>query len=155
MAQAIGKSATRESATRESATHGHAVGDTVGNTGAASGNRASAAKPKTWSQRMSNHIAYALLAYTALQIFVVMQEMKGGSHSTLPYLGLVLLVAIVIPACRRFEKRWERFDANMKSIGEHELASIYRRDVLGLWLTAIGMPFAIAGLWAVGAAALA
>ncbi|MEO1046314.1 MAG: hypothetical protein AAFX04_12805 [Pseudomonadota bacterium] len=112
-------------------------------------------EPGIWSRRMSNHIAYALLAYTALQIFVVMHEIKGGSNSMLPYLGLVILIAIVIPACRRFEKRWERFDTDAERIGEHVIGTHFRRDATGLWLTAIGLPFAIAGLWHLGVTFLA
>lgn len=112
------------------------------------------ANSNSWARKMSNHIAYALLMYTALQIFVVMAEIKGKSHSTLPYLGLVILIAIVIPGCRRFERRWERFDAQAETVGHQAISALYRRDALGVWLAAIGLPFAIAGVWHVASAAL-
>ncbi|WOE75239.1 hypothetical protein [Alterisphingorhabdus coralli] len=109
---------------------------------------------ESWSHRMSNHIAYALLVYTGLQIFVVMAEMKGDSHSMLPYLGLVILIALVIPACRRFEKRWEHVDANTGEEQQSEVSSLFLRDCTALWLCAIGLPLAIAGLWHLGTMAI-
>ncbi|MEM1132330.1 MAG: hypothetical protein AAGH53_05295 [Pseudomonadota bacterium] len=109
---------------------------------------------QSWAHRMSNHIAYALLVYTGLQIFVVMAEMKGDSHSMLPYLGLVILIALVIPACRRFEKRWERVDEQADTLSPGDISSLFRRDCAALWLSAIGLPLAIAGLWHLGSIAL-
>ncbi len=69
---------------------------------------AAPAKPRDWRKRMSDNIAYALLVYTALQIFMTMGALHGKGGSILPYFALVVLVAAIIPACRRFEKRWNR-----------------------------------------------
>lgn len=69
---------------------------------------AGSAKPLDWRRRMSDHIAYALLVNTALQIFVTMGALKSKGGSLLPYFALVILVAAIIPACRRFEHRWNR-----------------------------------------------
>ncbi|MDM7955804.1 hypothetical protein [Blastomonas sp.] len=97
--------------------------------------------PETiWDRRISNHVAYALLAYTGLQIFVVMGAVKGEDMSILPYLGLVALVAIVIPMCRRVEKRWQTLSRG--DLPEARLMALYRGDRLGIWLFAIGFPFA-------------
>lgn len=97
--------------------------------------------PETvWERRISNHVAYALLAYTGLQIFVVMGAIKGEGMSILPYLGLVALVGIVIPMCRRVEKRWQVLGRS--ELSESSLAQIYRSDRLGIWMFAIGFPFA-------------
>lgn len=97
--------------------------------------------PETvWERRISNHVAYALLAYTGLQIFVVMGAIKGEGMSILPYLGLVALVGIVIPICRRVEKRWQALSRSDRS--EASLTQIYSSDRLGIWLFAIGFPFA-------------
>lgn len=105
-----------------------------------SGVVAEAASESVWEKRVSNHVAYALLAYTGLQIFVVMGAIKGEGMSILPYLGLIALVGLVIPLCRRVEKRWQKLVRSDAS--ETTLAAIYRGDRLGIWLFAIGFPFA-------------
>ena len=50
-----------------------------------------------WRRKMSDHVAYALLVYTGLQIFVTMSALKIGSGSILPYFALIVLVAAIIP----------------------------------------------------------
>ncbi len=105
--------------------------------------RRSAAPVLDWRRRMSDNIAYALLVYTGLQIFVTMEALRGHSQSLLPYLALVVLVAAIIPACRRFERRWDRLDDAAAS--DPQLAAAFRRDRLGLWVLAIGLPFALTG----------
>jgi len=102
---------------------------------------AKTAAPETiWDRRISNHVAYALLAYTGLQIFVVMGAIKGEGMSILPYLGLVALVGIVIPLCRRVERRWQTLSRGDRP--EAQLMAIYRGDRLGIWMFALGFPFA-------------
>jgi hypothetical protein len=64
-------------------------------------------KPLDWRKRMSDNIAYALLVYTVLQIFVTMGALHGKGGSMLPYFALIMLVAAIIPACRRFENPLE------------------------------------------------
>lgn len=103
------------------------------------------AKPLDWRRRMSDHIAYALLAYTGLQIFVTMHALRAESGSVLPYLALIILVAAIIPACRAFEQRWERLSPEQAA--DSALAPRYRRDRLVLWLMAIGLPFAVTGVF--------
>lgn len=98
-----------------------------------------------WRRRMSDHIAYALLVYTALQIFVTIGALKSSGGSLLPYLALVILVIAIIPACRRFEARWNRL--NDRQAHDPELAPAYRRDRLALWTLAIGLPFALTALF--------
>ncbi|MEZ5734698.1 MAG: hypothetical protein R3E09_02655 [Novosphingobium sp.] len=102
-------------------------------------------RPVDWRRRMSDNIAYALLVYTALQIFVTMGALKAEGMSLLPYLALVILVAAIIPACRRFERRWNRL--NDEQAADPALASYYRRDRLALWLLAIGLPFALTAVF--------
>ena len=104
------------------------------------------ARQRDWRKGMSDNVAYALLVYTALQIFVTMEAIKGSTHgSILPYLSLVVLVAAIIPACRRFEKRWEAIDD--EHAGDPALRRYYRRDQMLLWLLAIGLPFLLTGLF--------
>ena len=97
-----------------------------------------------WKRRMSDHVAYALLVYTGLQIFVTMGALKGEHGSILPYFGLVLLVAAIIPACRLFEKRWERLAET--DTPTEELAPLFTRDIATLWIAAIGLPFVVTGI---------
>ncbi len=103
------------------------------------------AKPVDWRRRMSDNIAYALLVYTGLQIFVTMGALKAEGGSLLPYLALIILVVAIIPACRRFERRWNRLSDEQAH--DHMFASQFRRDQFVLWLTAIGLPFVLTGLF--------
>jgi hypothetical protein len=98
-------------------------------------------KPLDWRKRMSDNIAYALLVYTGLQIFVTMRALEAEGTTILPYLALVVLVAAIIPACRRFECRWNRLTDEQAA--DPLLARYYRRDRAILWALAIGLPFLI------------
>jgi hypothetical protein len=93
---------------------------------------------------MSDHVAYALLVYTGLQIFVTMGALKSEHGSILPYFGLVLLVLAIIPGCRMFERRWERLGET--DVGNAELKPLFVRDVAVLWLAALGLPFLVTGV---------
>ena len=103
------------------------------------------ARPLDWRKRMSDHIAYALLVYTGLQIFVTMHALKAGGGSLLPYLALIILVGAIIPACRGFERRWNRLSPEQAA--DPSLAGRYRHDRAMLWLLAIGLPFALTALF--------
>jgi len=109
------------------------------------GNRRRATQAVDWRGRMSDNVAFALLVYTALQIFVTMGALKTGSGSILPYFGLVVLVAAIIPGCRIFEKRWENLPDG--EAANPALASRFRRDVFVLWSCAIGLPLVLTGLF--------
>lgn len=97
-----------------------------------------------WTRRMSDHIAAALLVYTGMHIFVTMQALNGHHGSILPYFGLVFLVAAIIPACRLFEKRWERLAASGEI--DAELSWQFKRDRMALWIAAIGLPLLVTAL---------
>jgi len=101
-------------------------------------------KAISWTKRMSDHIAAALLVYTVLHIMVTMQALKGEGGTILPYFGLVLLVGAIIPGCRIFEKRWERLAASGQP--DDRLRSLFTRDVALLWVAALGLPFAVTGV---------
>lgn len=104
-----------------------------------------ASRPIDWRRKMSDNIAYALLVYTALQIFVTMGALKSEGASLLPYLALIVLVGAIIPACRRFERRWNRLSEAQAH--DPAMAGYFRRDRLALWVLAIGLPFALTGLF--------
>jgi hypothetical protein len=109
------------------------------------GPKGHAARKLDWRRKMSNNVAYALLVYTGLQIFWTMTVLKTGHGSAMPYLALVVLIAAIIPACRLFEKRWEALSDS--EAANPEFADRFWRDRLVLWLCAIGLPFALTGLF--------
>jgi hypothetical protein len=103
------------------------------------------ARPLDWRKRMSDTVAYALLVYTALQILVTMHVMSQGNASTLPMFALVVLVAAIIPLFRHYERHWEGLDD--AAAASRDLAPLFRRDQLSVWLFAVGLPFAVTGLF--------
>ena len=104
------------------------------------------ARPIDWRKKMSDTIAYALLVYTGLQIFVTMTALHSeAGGSLLPYFVLIVLVAAIIPACRLFERRWNQLsDVQAADAG---LRRYFRRDQLLIWLAAIGLPFLVTGMF--------
>ncbi|MEL7199755.1 MAG: hypothetical protein AAGL10_15700 [Pseudomonadota bacterium] len=100
---------------------------------------------RDWRKSMSDHVAYALLVYTGLQIFVTIKALAQGVSSILPYIALVVLVAAIIPACRWFEKRWTGLSDAEAS--DTAFASAFRRDIMALWVLAIGLPFALTAIF--------
>ena len=106
---------------------------------------AAPARVRDWRKAMSDHVAYSLLAYTALQIFVTVKALSDGTSGLLPYLALIVLVAGIIPALRWFERRWVELDD--AEAADEAYAQAFRRDITGLWLLAIGLPFALTVLF--------
>lgn len=104
-----------------------------------------ATRPLDWRKRMSDNIAYALLVYTGLQIFMTMGALHSKGGSLLPYFALIILVAAIIPACRWFEKRWARL--NDEQAADAEFAGQFRHDRMWLWVLAVGLPFLVTGLF--------
>lgn len=102
-------------------------------------------RQRDWRKAMSDNVAYALLVYTGLQIFMTITAMKKiAEGSSLPYLSLIILVAAIIPACRRFERRWDSIGD--ENAADPALRGYFRRDQAFLWLLAIGLPFALTGI---------
>lgn len=98
-------------------------------------------KPVDWRKSMSNNVAFALIVYTALNIFLTVEAIKDTGLRGLAMVCLVILVAAIIPACRKFEKRWR--DISEEEAHDRALAGTYRRDQAMLWLLALGLPFAL------------
>lgn len=105
------------------------------------------ARALDWRRRMSDNIAYALLVYTGLQIFVTMGALQVKGGSLLPYFALIVLVIAIIPACRLFERSWNRLDDAQAA--DPAFAKDFRRDRRIIWLLAIGLPFLLTGLFRV------
>lgn len=92
-----------------------------------------------WRKRMSDNVAYALLTYTGLHIFVTMSAIKGmSSGSLLPYFALVVLVGAIIPGCRAFEARWSGLSDD--DAADPSRAGAFAKDRRILWMCAIGLP---------------
>jgi hypothetical protein len=98
-----------------------------------------------WRRKMSDHVAYGLLVYTGLQIFVTMSALKAGQGSILPYFALIVLVVAIIPGCRMFERRWESLSDS--EAANPELADRFKRDRLLVWLFALSLPLALTALF--------
>ena len=98
-----------------------------------------------WRKKMSDNVAYALLVYTGLQIFVTMGQLKSGSGSILPYFALIVLVAAIIPGCRMFARRWDSLSD--LDAANPELRDRFRRDQIILWLSAILLPIGLTLLY--------
>lgn len=88
-----------------------------------------------YRRRISNHIAFGLVTFAMLQIFVVASH--GGL--LLANLGVILVIAASIPGARSLERRWELLaSGGLPSAG---LATRYRRDVLTIWMVDLLVPF--------------
>ena len=96
-------------------------------------------------RKVSDNVAYGLLVYTGLHIFVTLTQLKSGGGSILPYLALVVLLAAIVPACRMFERRWEQLTTG--AVESSELASLFRREMGLFWLCATGLPIGLTFLF--------
>ena len=95
-------------------------------------------KHKSYAKRISTHIAYALVVYTMMLIFLVSPVLKGAEMAIWPYFALVALVAAVILPCRNIEKRWQHIEEHSRSVETHFLVARIK-----IWASAIGIPLAI------------
>lgn len=102
---------------------------------------------KSYSKRMSDHVAFALVVYTLMLIFLVTPTIESSGTSIFPYFVLVVFVGAVIPLCRNLERRWQALDASA-SAGDG-LESLYVADRLKLWAAAIAIPVVLAVLFTV------
>lgn len=98
-----------------------------------------------WDKKMSNHCAFALLTYTLLQIFFVMGAIETKGMSIAPYFGLLVLVAIIIPFCRKYEQRWQKMGD--RGLTQQSLSTKFRKDLVILWGLALILPFVFVGLF--------
>ncbi|MEE4315489.1 hypothetical protein [Erythrobacter dokdonensis] len=103
---------------------------------------AAGVRKRDWRRAMSDHVAYSLLVYTGLQIFVTAKALSEGSSIALPFLALVVLVAGIIPALRWYERRWAVL--NDVQAADEAFLGEFRRDIAALWLLAVGLPFGLA-----------
>lgn len=93
-------------------------------------------------KRISNAVAYGLMVYTALQIFLTMRALEEVDNTLLPMLALVALVGAIIPLYRRMERRW---DATAADLADEPamLAQALGRARLTIWAVSIGLPLLV------------
>ncbi|MGB5077166.1 MAG: hypothetical protein WBO17_06775 [Sphingorhabdus sp.] len=102
---------------------------------------------KSYAKRISDHIAVALVAYTLMLIFVTSPAMESKGTSILPYFMLVVFVGMVIPSCRKMERRWQALDAS--ELGTAGLETRFGIDRVKLWAAAIGIPIFLSVLFTI------
>lgn len=95
---------------------------------------------RTWHRRMSNNLAGALVIFAGLQIFVISSVVATGATTLLYHVGIAVLIAAVIPAARRLERRWELLSDS--DLSPHGLALRFRRDQMKLWAATLLLPLA-------------
>lgn len=100
---------------------------------------------RDWRKSMSDNVAYALIVYTALHIFATVGAMKETGMKSMALLALVVLIAAIIPACRKFERRWR--DLTDAQASDPSYASAFRRDQISVWVMALGLPFVLTALF--------
>ena len=102
---------------------------------------------KSYAKRISDHVAVSLVVYTLALIFITSPAMESKGTSILPYFMLVVFVAMVIPACRKMERRWQALESS--ELGESGLEARFTIDRLKLWIGAIGIPVILAVIFTV------
>lgn len=102
---------------------------------------------RSLGRRMTVHVAAALLAFAALQIWLVSSAIAAGAPSAFTIVALVMLLALAVPAARITERRW--YHLSRQALASWGLHARFRRDVRRLWIAALALPF----LWVSGALA--
>ena len=102
---------------------------------------------RSLGRRMTWHAATALLAFAALQVWLVMGAVSAGAPSALIIIALVMLLALALPIARSTERRW--YHLSRRALASWGLHARFRRDVRRLWVAALTLPF----LWISGAVA--
>ncbi|NKJ42551.1 MULTISPECIES: hypothetical protein [unclassified Novosphingobium] len=93
-------------------------------------------------KRISNAVAYGLMVYTALQIFLTMRALEEADNTLLPMLALVALVGAIIPLYRRMEKKWDATALRLVD-DPAALAQALTRARLTIWAVSIGLPLLV------------
>ena len=74
-----------------------------------------------------------------------MHALSQNTTSMLPLVALVVLIAAIIPLFRHYERHWESLDD--RAAADPARKPLFRRDQFSVWLFAVGLPFAITGLF--------
>lgn len=98
---------------------------------------------RSLGRRMTFHAAAALLAFAAMQIWLVSSAVSIGAPSALTIVALVMVLALAVPVARITERRWDRL--SRQALASWGLHARFRRDVRRLWLAALALPFVWVG----------
>lgn len=90
---------------------------------------------RNFAKRMSSHLASALICFCLLQIFIVAK--MGGS--LILHLGIIFAIGGFAIAARALERRWQMLDRS--GLSDPGLVLRFRRDLIQLWMVAIGGGF--------------
>lgn len=93
---------------------------------------------KTYSKRMSDNIAIAMVVYTLMLIFMVTPTLESKGMSIFPYFLLVILVGLAIPFGHGLERRWDKLVGS--ELSQNGLNLRFTLDRVKLWLAAFGLP---------------
>ncbi len=95
-------------------------------------------RARSLGNRMSRHVAAALLLFAVAQIWLVASAIEAGAHRLISIAALLALIGVAIPYARLVERRWQRFGE--QALPSPALSRRYRRDVARLWLLALLVP---------------
>ncbi|MBN8845575.1 MAG: hypothetical protein J0H88_20235 [Sphingomonadales bacterium] len=108
---------------------------------------ASVPAARSLGRRMTWHAAAALLAFAALQVWLVLSAVAAGAPSVLIFIALIMLLALALPIARMTERHW--YHLSRQALASRGLHARFRRDLRRLWIAALTLPF----LWVSGAMA--
>lgn len=94
----------------------------------------------TWTRRMTNNAASAILVYAVVQIVLTSALHVRGIGPAVGYFGIAVLMGAAIPFARQLEARWRAFEATERS--SRAVEARFRRDRATLWTAAVLFPFA-------------
>ena len=100
---------------------------------------------ETWTRRMTNNAAMAVIVYALLQIVLTSLLGARGLGPIAGLLGIAILMGAVIPFARQLEIRWRAFEASETS--GRAVEARFRRDRTHLWAGALLLPFAWIALY--------
>lgn len=103
---------------------------------------------KDFTKAMSDHVAFALVVYTLMLIFLVTPAIETKGISIFPYFLLVLLVGGIVSVFRRFEKRWtDRTEENGLPVNAETAEAMddrmrrrFATDRVVLWVITLVIP---------------
>jgi len=99
----------------------------------------------SFSKRMCTNVAWALITYTMMLIFVVTPQMPHEGMVIWPYFLLVVFVAMMVPFCRKIERRWRTLDDS--ELSDSGLKTRFAIDRTKLWMVAIGVPLLLSAFF--------